>query len=50
MSVPEELILDIVNAYQEIEYKLEHEDKESIHQYSQSDIVEMIIEYMEGEK
>lgn len=47
--IPKELILDIVNAYQEVEYKLEIEDKESIHSYTQSDIVDMIYEYMNKE-
>ena len=47
--IPEELILDIVNAYQEIEYRLEIEEKQSMYEYTQSDIVEMIIKYMEGE-
>jgi len=42
MEISESIILEIVNAYQELEYELEHDEHESIYIYTQSDIASMI--------
>jgi len=47
MEISESIILDIINAYQELEYELEHEEHESIHNYTQTDIAQMIYERLE---
>ena len=47
MEISESIILEIVSAYQELEYELEHDEHESIHNYTLSDIVKMIYERLE---